>query len=238
MSLCAAPAAALALLLIPLAATAAGQTGGNYKIPADTLDEGVGAQTSPNYAIGTSSLGQTFFGGSAAQTSSSSSSSWAINAGFESQVDVPVPSLSATTITFGNLTVGSTSSAQTVTLTNDGGAPLGGISVGVPVAQSPDYAVSGSCVPLGTLVAPGGSCTITVNFQPKVAGALNSSLIVLTNVNGPGNPLTVALLGSGTADVSADVPMPGWATVLLGLGLAGITLSRRPEFSAVGRRRG
>ncbi len=100
----------------------------------------------------------------------------------------PVVSLTPTSLNFGTVTVGSTSTPQTVTLKNTGTATLTLNSI----ATSGDYAQSNVC---GSSLAPGASCTISVTFTPTTTGTRSGALTVSDNA--PGSPHTVSLTGTG-----------------------------------------
>jgi hypothetical protein len=92
-------------------------------------------------------------------------------------------------LAFAATAVGQTSAAQPVTLTNNGGLPLGlsGVSIGG------DFAIAAnSC---GSSVAAGANCTVTVNFAPTLAGERTG---LLTFVDDAGSsPQTMTLGGMG-----------------------------------------
>ena len=75
----------------------------------------------------------------------------------------PAVSLSRTTVTFANQKVGTTSAAQTVTLSNTGSAPLAISSI---VANG-DFLQTSTC---GSGVAAGAACSISVRFRPTATG--------------------------------------------------------------------
>jgi hypothetical protein len=89
---------------------------------------------------------------------------------------------------FGSTTVGSTSSAQSVTVTNPGSSAVSMSSIGL----TGPFRESNNC---GTSLAAGASCTVSVSFAPTAAGAATGTLSV--NSSAPGSPLTVALSGTG-----------------------------------------
>ncbi|NUP47876.1 MAG: choice-of-anchor D domain-containing protein, partial [Catenulispora sp.] len=105
------------------------------------------------------------------------------------------PAVSATpsSVTFGNQTLGSTSSAQTVTVRNTGGAAATGVSV----STSGDYAQTNTC---GTSIAAGASCTVSVTFTPTAAGTRSGTLSIASNA--AGSPATVALSGTGVSSTT------------------------------------
>jgi hypothetical protein len=106
---------------------------------------------------------------------------------------VPIVSLSASSIDFGNEAVHTTSGPQSITLTNSGTVSLTVSSVTVTGANVTDFVEANSCT--GPL-APGATCTIDVTFTPSVA-AVRSATIVIAD-NAAGSPHTVALVGTGT----------------------------------------
>src|SRR5258706_14856863 len=102
----------------------------------------------------------------------------------------PTASLSPTSLTFASQNVGTTSAAQTITLSNGGTAALSITSI----AASGDYAQTNTC---GTSVAAGANCTISVTFTPTAAGTRTDTITVTDNA--AGSPQTSSLTGTGTA---------------------------------------
>src|SRR5262249_4418283 len=90
----------------------------------------------------------------------------------------PFAQLSATSLDFGNQLVNSTSSPQTVTLSNTGGATLQITSINA----SGDFAQTNTC---GALLAPGAGCTINIIFKPVARGSRTGTLTVGSNTFGP-----------------------------------------------------
>ena len=84
--------------------------------------------------------------------------------------------------------MGSTSSAQTVTLENSGNATLTVSSI----AAGGDFAEASTC---GANVAAGGNCLISVTFKPSTGGSRTGTLTITDNA--PGSPHTVSLSGTG-----------------------------------------
>lgn len=96
---------------------------------------------------------------------------------------------SPSSLSFGNVSVGSTSSVQTVTVSNPGSsaASLSSVSVTGPFTQT------NNC---GSSLAAGANCTVNAQFKPTAGGAASGILSVASSA--PGSPLTVALSGTGT----------------------------------------
>jgi hypothetical protein len=97
-------------------------------------------------------------------------------------------SISPTALGFGSVATGSTSAAQTVTVTNSGSAaaPVSGVSA------SGDFSQTNTC---GSSLAAGGSCTVTVRFAPTATGSRTGNL----TVTAAGVTNTVPLSGTGVA---------------------------------------
>ena len=98
--------------------------------------------------------------------------------------------LSPASLTFASQTIGTTSSAQAVTLTNNGSLPLTITSI----TASTNFSQTNTC---GTSVAAGGACTINVAFAPTATGTLTGTISISDNITG--SPQTVSLIGTGTS---------------------------------------
>jgi len=108
----------------------------------------------------------------------------------------PAVTLSPTSLTFGNVVVGATAAAKTVTLTNSGTATLNISSI----ATSGDFALTTSTKPCGSTLAAGKNCTIKVTFTPTQVGARTGNLTITDNASG--SPQTVPLSGTGTVQAT------------------------------------
>jgi hypothetical protein len=112
-------------------------------------------------------------------------------------------SLSPAQLSFGNVLIvsatgGGPSAPQTVTLTNTGSAAL---SVTTIVSSSHLFTETDTCrtSASGTSpsIAPGGTCTISVIFEPLQCGVVTATLTVTSDTAG-NSPQTVSLSGTGT----------------------------------------
>ena len=112
-----------------------------------------------------------------------------------------VVSLSPTSLGFGNQSVGTTSTAQTLTLGNTGNAALNITSLALTGTNASEFAQSNTC---GSSVAAGSNCTISVMFTPSVSGTEAASLSIADNASG--SPQTVNLSGTGTGAVASLAP--------------------------------
>jgi subtilase family serine protease len=105
---------------------------------------------------------------------------------------IPTVSLSPTSLTFASTNVGSSSAAQAVTLKNTGTGALTVSNVSLTGSGAAAYAQTSTC---GTSLVAGGSCSISVTFNPTAVGAAAASLSLADNATG--TPQTVALSGTG-----------------------------------------
>jgi hypothetical protein len=102
----------------------------------------------------------------------------------------PNATRSPASLTFATQLVGTSGSAQPVTLTNYGKMALSIASI----AASGDFSQTNTC---GSSLAADASCTISVTFQPTQRGTRTGTLSITDNA--PGSPQTVSLTGTGTA---------------------------------------
>jgi hypothetical protein len=109
---------------------------------------------------------------------------------------VPVVSLSPASLTFPAQKVGTSSSAQKVTLTNEGGATLRVASITV----LGDFSQTNTC---GSSVAASASCTLSVTFKPAATG-IRAGAVIITDNAGAGIQ-TVSLTGTGVAGAMVSV---------------------------------
>jgi hypothetical protein len=104
----------------------------------------------------------------------------------------PIVSLSANNLTFNQQNIGSTSPAQTVTLSNTGNATLSISGIGIYGQSAGDFAQSNNCLPN---VGAGSSCTVNVTFSPTAVGARSANIEIADNASG--NSQGINLSGTG-----------------------------------------
>ncbi len=104
----------------------------------------------------------------------------------------PAISLTPTSLSFGSVNTGSSSSAQLITVKNTGTAALTITSLSVTGANIADFPTTTTC---SSSLAAGSSCTVSVKFKPAAAGARSASVSISDNATG--SPQTVALTGTG-----------------------------------------
>jgi hypothetical protein len=112
--------------------------------------------------------------------------------GWPAPVYPPYPASGVTAspgaLSFGSVVTGTTSAAQTVTVSN----PTGSAAAVSSIAASGDFSQTNTC---GSSIAANGSCTVSVKFAPTATGARTGTL----TVNAGGVTNTVSLTGTGTA---------------------------------------
>lgn len=142
---------------------------------------------------------------------------------------------STSSLSFGTVTVGNTSSSKTVTLTNH-------LSVALtlnPVAVSAGFNIaSNTC---GASVAAGASCSVGVTFTPTSTGAATGALTFTDSALT--SPQTISLSGTGgatTSPVTLSASTLNFGTVTTGTTSAAITVtvtnrqSASLSFSSIG----
>jgi len=102
--------------------------------------------------------------------------------------------IAPTSLGFGNVTVGTSSSPQPVTLSNTATTSLGVKSISIGGINSADYSQTNNC---GTSLGPSASCTINVTFKPLATGSRTANLII-TDFQAGTATQTVPLAGTGT----------------------------------------
>ena len=110
--------------------------------------------------------------------------------------------ISPESLAFGNVNIGPPSPPQKVTLSNTGTTS---IQFTQPIAitgqNAADYLMATTC---GSTLAPGKSCTVTVEFQPTTTGELDADISIYDNL--PNSPQEVPLTGFGTQPIVSLSP--------------------------------
>ena len=105
----------------------------------------------------------------------------------------PMGSISPTSLVFPPQLVGTTSAAQTVTLSNAGNGSLTvkNIKIDDSVGNFTDFAATNNCP---ASLAPGASCTVSVTFTPTATGIRIAALLI---VDSDPQAQSVSLTGTG-----------------------------------------
>ncbi|HLY31151.1 MAG TPA: choice-of-anchor D domain-containing protein, partial [Ktedonobacterales bacterium] len=179
--------------------TAVALVGTNKADFAITADTCTGASLGPG---GTCSVSLTFTPGAAGSRSASLSftdnapaSPQSVALGGTGTVPTPGISFNPGSLSFSSQGVGSTSAAQTITITNTGSANLHITSVTLGGSNAGDFSVSAnSCT--GATVAVNATCSVSVTFSPSATGSRTASLTFADDA--PNSPQNVPLSGTGT----------------------------------------
>jgi hypothetical protein len=103
-------------------------------------------------------------------------------------------SFAPASLTFAAQDVGTTSAAQTITATNNGDQSLFFNNVATS-GNTLDFTIgTDDCI--GNVLAPGGSCSISVTFSPTATGTRTANVVYTDNA--PNSPQVVPLTGTGT----------------------------------------
>jgi archaellum component FlaF (FlaF/FlaG flagellin family) len=138
----------------------------------------------------------------------------------------PVASSSPTSVDFGSVPVGQTSTPVTVTLTNAGSAPLKIAAFGINAAsvnQADFVLLAGGTCSVASPVAEGKSCTALVRFKPTATGFRSG--ILRFWVNTAAGRLDVAL--SGTA-MPGSLPDPSASPASVDFGAVAVGQTSDP----------
>jgi hypothetical protein len=128
---------------------------------------------------------------------------------FPSCTSNPVVTLAPNGLYYGSLSVGTSSSPQSVTLTNRQNVPLNIASV----SATANYTETDNCVS-SSPIAAGGTCTINVTFAPAVSGMLTGQVSVADDA--PGGFQVVNMTGTGSAPAVTLAPTSLTFTALTG----------------------
>lgn len=123
----------------------------------------------------------------------------------------PVLSLNPTSVNFGNVTVGG-SSTKSVAIANTGSASL---TISQITTTGSGYKVSGLSLP--TTLATGASTSFSVSFAPSATGSVAGNVSLVSNA--PNSPASMSLSGAGVA-----APTPQLSTNPVSLNFGSVTV--------------
>ena len=104
--------------------------------------------------------------------------------------------LSPTSLTYASQSVGTTSAAKTITLTNSGTAAMTISSIGLSGGNTGDFAQVNNC---GSSVGAGAHCTISITFKPTAAGTRTSAVTITDNATGGHQSATLSGMAASAA---------------------------------------
>ena len=113
--------------------------------------------------------------------------------------------LSPTTLNFGNITVGTTSTSQSATFSSVGTGNLtlntldtSAACSGAPICVGGDFTCTTTCNPTPRTMTPTTSCNVTANFHPSATGTVSGKIYFCSDA--VGSPHLLMLSGIGPAD--------------------------------------
>jgi hypothetical protein len=112
----------------------------------------------------------------------------------------PEISLAPASLAFGALPLGTVSAPRTFTLTNTGSLDLKISSLSLVLylhADTDQFMIAGGTCAAGSIVPPGGNCTVETRFAPTRPGQQFADLLIASDA--PGLPHRVELEGVGVA---------------------------------------
>ncbi|PYV23735.1 MAG: hypothetical protein DMG27_14860, partial [Acidobacteria bacterium] len=126
------------------------------------------------------------------------------------------PSLSPSPVPdFGSQSVGTTSAAKVVTLSNPSGVALTITSIGFTGTNPGDFGQTNNCPISPSTLAASATCTINVTFTPTATGTRSATLTVTDNASN--SPQTAGVSGTGTMLPSlSPSPVPDFGSQNLG----------------------
>jgi hypothetical protein len=116
--------------------------------------------------------------------------------GLQLKATVPTLSVGSSSLNFGSVSVG-TATSQLVTLSSTGS---GSVTISSATVSGLGFSISGATFPL--TLSSTQSVTLTVQFDPSIAGAL-SGQITLTSNSTSGSTTTISLSGTGVPVLTA-----------------------------------
>jgi hypothetical protein len=145
--------------------------------------------------------------------------------------DSPALAFTSVLVAFNNQVVGNAGGQYYLTVTNTGDASANLSSVAITGANAGDFAIVSNYCTGGTsdVLAPGGSCNLTVAFSPTAAGPRTAALTFTDNA--AGSPQSVPLMGNGVA-LTAGASV-GQEEVIFGTATVGTSVSATGSPSSI-----
>jgi hypothetical protein len=109
-----------------------------------------------------------------------------------------IVSVNPTNVSFGTISIGTTSAAQTVTLTNNTATAMAGVAITITGTNAADFANPAAGTTCTTALPAGANCTISVTFKPTLS-SLESATLNIAFTGPTGSPQQVLLSGTGTS---------------------------------------
>jgi hypothetical protein len=111
--------------------------------------------------------------------------------------------LSASSVNFGNVLIGSKTTAAPVTLNNNQGVPL--TNINISISGSTAYSQVNTC---GSSIPANGQCTITVSIDPTTTGVINGTVNITDSASN--SPQSISLTATALKAVALNPPSVGF----------------------------
>jgi hypothetical protein len=108
--------------------------------------------------------------------------------------------INPTILSFGNVTTGTSSPSQNVTITNTGNS---NVSISQITLSGAGYSMTGGSAPV--TLSPSQNLTLIIRFNPTSAGTVNGSISIASNATG--SPALLSLTGTGVTPVQHSVAL-------------------------------
>jgi hypothetical protein len=165
-----------------------------FSLPGAAFPMSLGTGQSANLMVAVTPTAAGQITGTLTATGNSGASPVAVSLLANAVAPAPQISLSSTNVQFGTVSDGSTGTSS-LTVSNNGTADL---TISLITLSGAEFGVSGIATP--KTISAGQSATMSVTFQPTVAGAASGSLAITSNdPNTPTANVTLSGTGSSTA---------------------------------------
>ncbi|HET7206523.1 MAG TPA: choice-of-anchor D domain-containing protein [Terriglobales bacterium] len=181
------------LSISQITASGAPFTVSGFSLP---LSLNAGQQTTVSVAFAPTSA--TAYSGSLSITSNAPGSPTSVSLSGTGIAATLTLGINPTSLSFGNITTGTTSAAQTVTITNTGNSS---VTISQITLSGAGYAMTGGSAPV--TLSPSQNITLSMTFAPTVAGAVSGSISIVSNATG--SPATLTLSGTGVLPHSVSL---------------------------------
>jgi len=183
------------LTISQVTATGSGFSVGGFSLP---LNVSVGQQTTITVGFLPTVVGSA--SGSISIVSNAPTSPSSASLGGTGIAATFILSISPTSLSFGNVTTDTSSTAQSVIITNTGNS---NVVISQIALSGAGYTMTGGSAPV--TLTPLQTLTLSVQFGPTVAGAVSGNVSIVSNA--AGSPATVPLTGTGVAPVQHSVAL-------------------------------
>jgi hypothetical protein len=173
------------LTITQATASGAGFSVSGFSLP---LNINAGQKTTVNAVFAPVSAGAVSGGISIVSNASTSPSTVSLN-GTGTAATLTL-GISPTSLSFGNITTGTSSTVQPVTVTNTGNS---NVTISQITVNGAGFLLSGGSTPV--TLSPAQSLTLNVQFSPTVSGNVSGNISIVSNATG--SPGSVSLLGTG-----------------------------------------